>query len=410
MSLGLPAHLAPLAGRRSFILAQHAAALTILIATFFAILVAQGAQPYSEVWLGAIALAPAIGLLLLGERTLNSVWAAGYLLAIGAGIYVAAVVVGSQPQLAVDGVGFSFLSFKLAAIMVGGAGVSPFVGVAWTFGGYLVAELATTAAMLMVGHANRFDLTALVLALATSVAILINNPVSRRQILAQPRVRSAVHAEQLAALRYRVEVKAAALMHDTVLNHLAAIAETSDDELSHDLADQVRRDVDSLVSEDWLAQGSKGEIAQSRSDWQSSGLFLAIQEGRMLGLDVDTTGDLPAVGRLDRATSIALGLAVKQCLVNVLKHSGTRKAEVAVYAADDILSVLVVDGGRGFIEEAAPSNRFGLKVSIRKRMELAGGRVDVWSTPGRGTSIMIQLPVGQGDSDAKLLVERGDPL
>ncbi len=409
MSLGLPAHLAPLAGRRSFILAQHVVAITILIAFVFSLFATQSAQLGAVIWPGTIALVPAIGLLLLGKRTLNSGWAASYLVAIGGGIYGVIVVIGSQPHPVVVGAGFSFISLKLAALMVGGTGASAIVGVGWTFGGFLVAELATMGAALTLGNAIRVDLVVLGVAVAIAVAILINNPLSRRQILAQPRVRSAVHAEQLAALRYRVEVKAAALMHDTVLNHLAAIAETSGGALSRELADQIRRDVESLVSEDWLSQGSNGEVAQSRSDWQSSGLFLAIQEGRMLGLDIDTTGDLPAVGRLERAKSIALGLAVKQCLVNVLKHSGTRKAEVAVYGAGELLSVLVVDGGRGFIEDATPSNRFGLKVSIRKRMEMVGGRVDVWSTPGRGTSIMIQIPIGQGIPGAKQSVQPSDP-
>lgn len=113
----------------------------------------------------------------------------------------------------------------------------------------------------------------------------------------------------------------------------------------------------------------------------------------MLGLDVDTTGDLTAVGRLDRNTSIALGLAVKQCLVNVIKHSGTEHAEVAVYGSGQLLSVLVVDSGRGFVESTATTSRLGLRMSVRKRMEAVGGRVDVWSTPGRGTSIMIQVPL-----------------
>ena len=114
-----------------------------------------------------------------------------------------------------------------------------------------------------------------------------------------------------------------------------------------------------------------------------------------MGLEIEATGDLAAVGRLDRESSIALGLAVKQCLVNVLKHSGTTHAEVAVYGSESALSVMVIDNGCGFSEAATGPDRLGLRSSVRKRIELVGGQVNVWSTPGRGTSIMIKIPVAE---------------
>ena len=100
-----------------------------------------------------------------------------------------------------------------------------------------------------------------------------------------------------------------------------------------------------------------------------------------------------AVARLDRESSAALGLAVKQCLVNVLKHSGTTQAEVAVYGSDADVSVMVVDTGKGFTEAETGVDRLGLRNSVRRRIEAVEGTVQVWSTPGRGTSIMIRVPV-----------------
>ena len=85
---------------------------------------------------------------------------------------------------------------------------------------------------------------------------------------------------------------------------------------------------------------------------------------------------------------------MKQCLVNVLKHSGTTHAEVAVYASESELSVMVVDNGSGFTEAATGNDRLGLRTSVRKRIEAVDGSVNVWSTPGRGTSIMIRVPMG----------------
>lgn len=56
---------------------------------------------------------------------------------------------------------------------------------------------------------------------------------------------------------------------------------------------------------------------------------------------------------------------------------------------------MVIDNGSGFSEAATGSDRLGLRSSVRRRIELVGGQVNVWSTPGRGTSIMIKIPVAQ---------------
>jgi signal transduction histidine kinase len=53
---------------------------------------------------------------------------------------------------------------------------------------------------------------------------------------------------------------------------------------------------------------------------------------------------------------------------------------------------MVIDTGRGFSEQLVGSDRLGLRQSVRRRIESVGGEVRLWSTPGRGTSILIQVP------------------
>ncbi|MEO7349540.1 MAG: ATP-binding protein, partial [Terrimesophilobacter sp.] len=230
------------------------------------------------------------------------------------------------------------------------------------------------------------------------VVIVMIDVNSFRQVWVLPHLQRAAHDEHLADLRYGVEVKAAALMHDTVLNHLAAIADSVTDALDPSLRKGIERDVESLSGEEWLAVEADNSVAANwaaRADWQHSGLYTAVQEARLQGLDVTTSGDLTAVSKLTQDASVAVGLAVKQCLVNVLKHSGVREAEVVVYGSASEVSVMVVDAGCGFVERATGSDRLGLRSSVRKRMELVGGTVNVWSAPERGTSIMITVPVEQ---------------
>lgn len=392
VSIGLPAHLAPEAVRRSFVSAQSTVALTLLIVAVFAVLVFQSAMPAAALWPALLALVPALALLVIRRSVRTVLWIVSYLVVGGVGIHLYAVVLLGQSIPVENTDGFSFLSVKVALIMVGGAVLGVWRGIVCSVAGYLAAELAVGIAKVGAGVPLGFDLAALMALVATVIVIPLIGIDNGRQMWAQPSLHRAAQDEEVALLRYRIEVKAATLMHDTVLNHLAALADSSSDELAPELRDQIREDVDSLVGEEWLAEPADAVNRRARLEWQHSGLFTAIQEGRMLGLDIETTGDLTAVGRLERETSIALGLAVKQCLVNVLKHSGTIRAEVAVYGSESILSVMVVDTGSGFTEAAAGADRLGLRSSVRKRIELVGGHVNVWSTPGRGTSIMIRVP------------------
>jgi PAS domain S-box-containing protein len=89
---------------------------------------------------------------------------------------------------------------------------------------------------------------------------------------------------------------------------------------------------------------------------------------------------------------------VRELLFNVVKHAGVKEAELSASAArDGLLEVRVVDHGKGFDARAGelkrkPDGSFGL-FSIRERLGLIGGLSNVISSPGRGTTIKITVPV-----------------
>ena len=56
---------------------------------------------------------------------------------------------------------------------------------------------------------------------------------------------------------------------------------------------------------------------------------------------------------------------------------------------------MVIDGGKGFHERETSVDRLGLRQSVRRRIESVGGTVQVWSTPGKGTSVMIRVPASK---------------
>lgn len=395
MSLGLPAHLAPIAIRRSFVSAQHTLAITLLVITTLGTLVFASAQPSAMLLPAILSLLPMLGLLAVSDRTAVLPWSVTYLVAGGVGLHLFALNMLTQAIRVHTADGFSFLGVKIALILVGGVGLGVGAGIALTVAGYLTAELAIGLAQVEHSVPLRFDLPAFLIFVLVVMIITRVGSENPRQFWVLPNLQRAAHDEHVATLRYKVEVRAATLMHDTILNDLAAIAGSPTPTLDLLLRTQIQQDVDSLSGEEWLVSRADTAGADGKSvreSLQLSGLFTAIREVRDLGLTVSTTGDVTALIRLDHETSQAVGLATKQCLVNVLKHSGTREAEVAVYQSASEVSIMVVDDGCGFDEAAVDADRLGLRSSVRRRIELVGGTVDIWSSPGRGTSIMIKVP------------------
>jgi signal transduction histidine kinase len=403
VSIGLPAHLMASTSSRSFVRASHAIAVTCLAIAILTVLVFQADRPALALWPAYLAVLPMLALLLLtaGRTTVFS--SVGYLLVGGASTYWYAITFFSQ----LDAVGyrdvFSVALLHIALVMVGGPGVSLVSGLAWSGAGLVVAELASALASIQTGRGVAFEAVTVVV-FAVSAAVLLSNTIGRRRLLmTPPRLHRAARDEHLATLRYRVELKAAALLHDTILSHLAAVADSTGS-LSAELRAQVERDLEVLVGEEWLS-GPADADAQAQANWRDSDLYTAVSESRAIGLDVEVTGDPTCLARLAPGSARALGLAAKQCLINVLKHSGTDHAELAVYASSADVSVMIVDTGRGFVAESVAPDRFGLRTSVRGRIEEVGGSVKIFSTLGRGTSVMIRVPVAVS-TEAPVAIEQ----
>lgn len=82
---------------------------------------------------------------------------------------------------------------------------------------------------------------------------------------------------------------------------------------------------------------------------------------------------------------------VRELLLNVVKHAGAKRATVRAWRSGADVVVEVEDGGRGFVPGGAP-DAFGL-VSVRERVELADGRLDLDTAPGDGTRVRVTVPV-----------------
>jgi signal transduction histidine kinase len=350
-----------------------------------------------------LAVLPLIGtvvVLYVLDRRRTTFFAVLYLVVGGVSLYLLAVVLMST----VPAVAFTnappLALVKVALILVTGTGVVPSANMAWSAIGFGVGVLATLLAAWTAHGQVRLDFPSIGTELGL-LAVLVTGAITRvTRLRVRPELDRAVIDEEVSEVRYRIEVRAAALLHDMVLNHLAAVANSEGDRLRPELARQIAKDLQVLTGEEWLSDPPPQLDASARQDWHQSALHAAVEEVRELSLLVDVTGDLSAVGHLNPERDVAVGLAVKQCLVNVFKHAQVGRAEIVVIGSQSEVSVMVIDAGRGFSEQMVAADRLGLKQSVRRRIESVGGDVRVWSTPGRGTTVMIRVPATSDVADS----------
>lgn len=132
-------------------------------------------------------------------------------------------------------------------------------------------------------------------------------------------------------------------------------------------------------------------------------------EALLVGLAPEPLGDGALVGALRRladrtplpvaldvepwtaASAVAEATAYAVCaeaLTNVLKHADARRVVIRAAVTDGMMAVSVTDDGTG---DQGPSGR-GLH-SLADRVAGRGGRLEVDSAPGRGTTVAAWLPV-----------------
>jgi signal transduction histidine kinase len=84
---------------------------------------------------------------------------------------------------------------------------------------------------------------------------------------------------------------------------------------------------------------------------------------------------------------------VQEALNNAAKHSGTKTAQVEMIFSTATLTLKVRDFGRGLPETKKPSQRGLGLIAMRERAELLGGKVDIRSDQGEGTTMTLEIPL-----------------
>ena len=116
-----------------------------------------------------------------------------------------------------------------------------------------------------------------------------------------------------------------------------------------------------------------------------------VNEERRKGLQIAVRTSVE-FGRLAPILENAVYRIAQEALTNASKHSKAKKVEVALVQQGDQLRIEIQDQGVGFKPKDVATNRFGL-AGIRERARLLGGTATIDSKPGKGTRIVVELPV-----------------
>jgi signal transduction histidine kinase len=102
--------------------------------------------------------------------------------------------------------------------------------------------------------------------------------------------------------------------------------------------------------------------------------------------------------RLPPAVETNIYRIVQEALTNVVRHAKATRVDVLLERRGDQMITIIEDNGVGFEPEAAGTGRLGL-LGMRERAEMMGGSLVVESTPGSNTTIYVEVPYDDSNSD-----------
>jgi signal transduction histidine kinase len=244
------------------------------------------------------------------------------------------------------------------------------------------------------------------------VAVLLHDPA----VLEDPGLLEAVaSAARLAASNARLRVEVQALVEELAASRRRILA--ARDEERRRLERRLREGAEARLGElaDILRRGRRpasGERTRDQMARAEEQLVHTLEELRRLahGLHprvLSEHGLAGALGvlakdlslpveikisddRLPERVAVAVYFVCAEALTNVAKHAAAAHVAVAVTSSEGRVLVEIEDDGTG---GADPARGSGLR-GLADRVETLGGTLRVQSTPGRGTRLAAEIPLG----------------
>ena len=111
-------------------------------------------------------------------------------------------------------------------------------------------------------------------------------------------------------------------------------------------------------------------------------------------ITVDALGDTE---RIPSQVASVLYRVAQEALTNAVRHAAPATVAIVVRADADTATLEVSDDGRGFDIAEAEARRPGMGLfSMRERVSLVDGQLDLTSAPGSGTRVVAKIPLTAG--------------
>ncbi|WP_423917873.1 sensor histidine kinase [Frigoribacterium sp. 2-23] len=217
-------------------------------------------------------------------------------------------------------------------------------------------------------------------------------PLAARRIYS---IGNAHRAERHASETEAQRRQGARLLHDTVLATLTLLAHSGFGVTPQALQTQAAEDARLLRH---LRLGgtpqpqASGEYSLETVEESPLGQTLESVKQRFgrMGLEVSWHG----TGQVLLPTDVldAFLLALAECLENVRRHAGVTEAHVTIIHDDTMVRAMVTDAGVGFDLDGVSEERLGFKESVVGRLREVGGTARLFSSPGAGTTVVLEAP------------------
>jgi signal transduction histidine kinase len=233
----------------------------------------------------------------------------------------------------------------------------------------------------------------------------------RRNTYVQHRERVAAGGDLLESLRQASELavraerqRLARELHDSVAQMLYSITLSASRVLT--LLERSETDTVHTVVSEMLRQAN-----DSQRELRALVYELRSDESRRLEVGLVTSlvslaAELEASGayrvRLSAADEPDLSLKTKETLIriarealrNSAKHAHASQVDLVLETGASEVTLVVADDGRGFDTNAHHPGHFGLQLMYEEAIAV-GGKLDLISTPGRGTQVRVRVQRGR---------------
>ena len=140
---------------------------------------------------------------------------------------------------------------------------------------------------------------------------------------------------------------------------------------------------------------------------EDNGLYVAMQalvDGlKGPSLTISYHHNLEADLELDKQIELTIYRIAQESLTNVLKYAKAKHVDMQLLLYEDEIMLTLEDDGVGFNAQKV-TDGYGL-MSMKNRAAAVGGFVQIDSRPGKGTNVLLTIPINLASTDSKKNVE-----